>query len=100
MATPTETAASTAAHSVEWATWLRSAAGAGLTASQLNDWITLIAGLLTAGYTVLKIIEWFDVRASRNEEARTLRALWAKLDRMRSGPAPFDDDQSHHEGKS
>ena len=94
----TEHAASTAAQSVEWGAWLRSAAGAGITASQVNDWVTLLAGVLTAIYTILKIIEWFDARAARSEEQRTLRALWARLDRARSQPAPLDD-QSHHDGK-
>ena len=75
-----------------------SPAGHRLTASQVNDWVTLLAGALTAVYTVLKIIEWFDARAARTEEQRTLRALWAKLDRMRSQPAPLDD-QAHHDGK-
>jgi hypothetical protein len=58
----------------------------------------LPAGVLTAVYTVLKIIEWFDARATRSEEQRTLRALWARIDRMSSQLAPLDD-QSHHEGK-
>ena len=83
----TEEAASAAARSVEWGTWLRSAAGTGITASQVNDWITLLAGALTAIYTVLKIVEWFQARAARDQQTRSLEQLhklWEQRARARS----------------
>ena len=100
----TEHAASTAAQSVEWGTWLRSAAGTGatITASQVNDWVTLCAGLLTAVYTVLKIIEWFDARSARAQQTQSLERLhelWERRALERTTRAAALDDQSHHAGK-
>jgi len=101
---PAEEAASHAARSIEWGGWLRSVAGAGLTASQVNDWITLIAGVLTAAYTLLKIVEWFQARSARVEQTKSLERLhqlWELREARRriTAPAPLDDPQEHHKGK-
>jgi hypothetical protein len=119
----TEHAASTAAQSVEWGTWLRSAAGAGttvgLTHTQVNEWMSTIVGLLTAIYTLLKVIEWGlamversakksadaaeraareQAMAEQSQSLHRLQELWERRAMARSRPAPLDD-QSHHEGK-
>lgn len=102
-----EQAASTAAQSVEWGTWLRSVGGAGTTvgikASQVgsvSDWVALAVGILTAAYTLLKIFEWFEARADRAaaraaRDAQTrslehLHELWERRAAMRTAPAPLD----------
>jgi len=106
MTTPTDHAASAAAQSVEWGTWLRSVGGAGatagLTVSQVNDWIALGVGVLTAAYTMLKLFEWFEARADRAaaraaRDAQTrslehLHELWERRALSRSRPAPLDGD--------
>jgi len=105
MNSPAEDAASHAVRAVEWGTWLRSVAGAGLTVIQINDWVTLFAGVLTAAYTLLKIVEWFQARAdrllareAREEQTRSLERLhelWEIKAMQRTRPGALTPEERH-----
>lgn len=84
---------------VDFGPLARLLAALGVTLADINNLTTLIGGFVTIFYGMLKIWDWWEARNGREEERRTLKALWNKLESKtwRSRPMPLHDDEAGHD---